>query len=116
MAVFARPEKQAASVMRKLIREHIQLDGKAWDFNKCYVQVTAYIKERRMGGLRDITPAGALEYLEHRALVVDQATLDIERKALQTMMRYVTHKLDEHEVLGRVQARLPAPALFPSGK
>lgn len=93
MAKFAKPAKQAASVMKSLQGTHIRSVGTVRNYEQRLVRITAYLQEHRLGSLREMTPARALEYLRQRATVVGQKTLDMERQALQAMMQHVTHQL-----------------------
>jgi integrase len=61
--------------------------------------VTQWIQQNRLGSLRELTPERALEYLQQRASQVGQKTLDMDRQAIQAMMRHVTGQLGEKETL-----------------
>lgn len=93
MAKFAKPAKQAASVMKRLQGTHIRSVGTVRNYEQRLERITAYLQEHRLGSLREMTPTGALDYLRQRATVVGQKTLDMERQALQVMMQHVTHQL-----------------------
>ncbi|MCR3806444.1 site-specific integrase, partial [Pseudomonas aeruginosa] len=88
MAKFAKPAKQAASVMKKLQGTHIRSVGTVRNYEQRLERITAYLQENRLGSLREMTPVGALDYLRQRATVVGQKTLDMERQALQAMMQH----------------------------
>lgn len=108
MAKFAKPAKQAASVMKKLQGSHIRSVGTVRNYEERLKQITAYIQEHRLGSLRDMTPARALDYLRQRAEVVSQKTLDMERQALQSMMQHVTHQLPPGQTLEVIKSTAPA--------
>jgi hypothetical protein len=57
-----------------------------------------YLKEQNIR-LYDLSPAQAIEYLEIRGQEVGQKTLDMERQAIQSMLRHVTQKLGAKETL-----------------
>lgn len=108
MGKFAKPAKQAASVMKKLQGSHIRSVGTVRNYEERLKQITAYIQEHRLGSLRDMTPARALDYLRQRAEVVSQKTLDMERQALQSMMQHVTHQLPPGQTLEVIKSTAPA--------
>ena len=93
MAKFAKPSKQAASVMKKLQGTHIRSVGTVRNYEQRLVRITTYLQEHRLGSLREMTPDRAISYLQQRATTVGQKTLDMERQALQAMMQHVTHQL-----------------------
>lgn len=99
MAKFAKPATQAASVMKKLQGTHIRSVGTVRNYEQRLTRITAYLQENRLGSLREMTPASALDYLRQRATVVGQKTLDMERQALQAMMRHVTQQLMPDQTL-----------------
>ncbi|POG00363.1 integrase [Pseudomonas putida] len=93
MAKFAKPSKQAASVMKKLQGTHIRSVGTVRNYEQRLVRITAYLQQHRLGSLREVTPDRAISYLQQRATTVGQKTLDMERQALQAMMQHVTLQL-----------------------
>ncbi|MEW7860054.1 site-specific integrase [Pseudomonas chlororaphis] len=99
MAKFAKPAKQAASVMKQLQGSHIKSVSTVRNYEQRLKQITVHLQEHRLGSLRDMTPTRALEYLRQRAEVVGQKTLDMERQALQAMMQHVTHQLPPGQTL-----------------
>ncbi len=96
---FSKPERQAASVMKQLQGRQIKSVGTVRNYEGRLTVIARYVQEHRLGSLRDMTPARALDYLRHRASTVSQKTLDMERQALQSMMRHVTRQLGEGETL-----------------
>jgi integrase len=112
MARFSAPEKQAASVMKKLQGTHIKSVGTVRCYEERLTQITTYLQDHRLCSLREMTPTSALQYLEKRSAVVSQKTLDMERQALQKMMRHVTHQLGERETLKVIKstAKKASPA------
>lgn len=107
MAKFAKPAKQAASVMKQLQGNHIKSVGTVRNYESRLKQITVYLQEERLGSLRDMTPVSALNYLRARAAVVGQKTLDMERQALQSMMQHVTHQLPAGKTLEVVKSIAP---------
>jgi len=96
MGKFARADKQAASVMKALQGDVVRSVGTVRNYEQALTRVAEYAKaERISGGLRGMTPAQAIEYLEQRGQAIGQKTLDMERQALQKMMQHVTGQLDE---------------------
>lgn len=108
MAKFAKPAKQAASVMKRLQGTHIRSVGTVRNYEQRLERITAYLQENRLGSLREMTPAGALDYLRQRATVVGQKTLDMERQALQAMMQHVTNKLAPGQTLEVIKSTATA--------
>lgn len=108
MAKFAKPAKQAASVMKKLQGTHIRSVGTVRNYEERLERITAYLQENRLGSLREMTPAGAIDYLRQRATVVGQKTLDMERQALQAMMQHVTNKLAPGQTLEVIKSTATA--------
>ncbi|MQT33609.1 site-specific integrase [Pseudomonas sp. FSL R10-0071] len=107
MAKFAKPATQAASVMKQLQGDRIKSVSTVRNYESRLKQITVYLQEQRLGSLRDMTPASALDYLRERAAVVGQKTLDMERQALQSMMQHVTHRLETGKTLGVIRSTAP---------
>jgi integrase len=63
-----------------------------------------YMKEFKLGALRDITPEQAKSYLELRATENAQSTIDMDRQAIQFMMQHVTHQLTPDQKLDVVKS------------
>ena len=103
---FAKSESQAASVMKEIQGNAIKSLGSVRNYEQQLKICCDYMKENRMGGLRDITPEEAKSYLEIRASENSQSTVDMDRQALQCMMQHVTHKLGAKENLDVVKTEL----------
>ena len=103
---FAKSESQAASVMKEIQGNAIKSLGSVRNYEQQLKICCDYMKENRMGGLRDITPEEAKFYLEIRASENSQSTVDMDRQALQCMMQHVTHKLGAKENLDVVKSEL----------
>jgi integrase len=116
MPRFSKPERQAASVMKPLQGQQIRSVGTVRNYESRLVVIARYIQEHRLGSLREMTPARALDYLRHRAAEVGQKTLDMERQALQAMMRHVTSKLGERETLEVIKSTAPRQSRSTPGK
>ncbi len=113
---FAKSEKQAASVMKevqgKLSSEELAAGvpkdsklesvGTVRNYEQALKTACDYMKEFKLGGLRDMTPEIARDYLELRAIERSQSTIDMDRQAIQYMMQHVTHKIDPSDTLPRV--------------
>ncbi|WP_230982025.1 site-specific integrase [Pseudomonas sp. Bc-h] len=108
MAKFAKPTKQAASVMKKLQGTHIRSVGTVRNYEQRLIRITAYLQENRLGSLREMTPQRAVDYLQQRAGEVGQKTLDMERQALQAMMQYVTNQLAPGKTLEIIKSTATA--------
>lgn len=103
MGKFAKAEKQAQSVITALQRTgNIQSLGTARNYASALTQVAEHVKAERLGSLRDLTPDNAQRYLQQRAEEVGQKQLDMERQAMQMMMRDLTGQLTPQQRLNVV--------------
>ena len=110
MAKFAGPAKQASSVAKALQGRAIRSVGTVRNYEQSLIKVADYtINELRIS-LRELTPDQAVEYLKARAGEVGQATLNMERQAIQAMMVHVTGRLEPGATLPVIQAEV-APKL-----
>ena len=80
--------------------------GTVRNYEQALTRVAEYIKEERMGHLREMTPLQAVSYLEQRGEQVGQSTLNMERQALQCMMKHVTNKLEPKQTLPVTKSEL----------
>lgn len=105
MAKFASAAKQATSVIKEMQGDSLQSVGTVRNYEQALKAVAEYAKDERIqGGLRGMTPEQAVDYLHVRGEQVGQKTLDMERQAIQAMMRHVTGKLEQGERLDVVQS------------
>ena len=105
MAKFASAVKQAASVMKLMQGNTIRSVGTVRNYEQALTRVAEYAKyEKLPGGLRGMSTAHALTYLEARGQDVGQKTLDMERQAIQSMMLHVTGKLNPGESLSVIKS------------
>ena len=105
---FAKSEKQAASVMRELQGKGnvIESCGSVRNYEQALKTACDYLKEYRLGALREMTPEIAKNYLDIRAQECAQSTVDMDRQALEKMMQHVTNKLDNQQKLPIVKSQL----------
>ena len=106
MAKFAKPEKQAASVMKCLQGKGNVLEsvGTVRNYESALRVAATWAQENRIeGGLRGMSVEDADRFLQERSTEVGQKTIDLNRQALQCMMQNVTHKLEANERLEMVQ-------------
>ena len=96
---FAKSEKQAASVMKELQGSVLKSVGTIRNYEQALKTATDFLKEHKLGGLRDMTPEIACTYLSCRQEEVSQSTLNMDRQAIQCMMQHVTHQLGPDEKL-----------------
>ncbi|MDF5517431.1 site-specific integrase, partial [Vibrio parahaemolyticus] len=98
---FAKSEKQAASVMKEMQGKGnaIESVGTARNYEQALKTCCDYLKEFKLGSLRELTPEQAKNYIELRAHECKQSTIDMDRQAIQTMMQHVTHKLEPNQTL-----------------
>jgi len=105
MAKFAKSDarevakSQAANVIMQIQGSVLPSVGTARNYEERLGHIAQFANEHFKCGLRELTPNLANQYLAERALEVGQKTLDMERQALQAMMRHVTHQLDKDGVL-----------------
>ena len=104
MAKFASPGRQAASVMKGLQGDTLQSVGTVRNYEQSLTRVSEFLQQNRLGDLRSLTPEKAISYLEIRGQEVGQKTVDMERQAIQCMMRNVTQKLAPTERLPIVKS------------
>ena len=96
---FSKPPQQAAAVMKNLQGTVLRSVGTVRNYEAALTRVAEYMRDAKLGALADINPGTATAYLRQRALTVGQKALDMERQALQSMMRHVTGKLGEKGTL-----------------
>lgn len=107
MAKFAAPAQQAARVMQRLQGHTLRSVGTVRNYEQALTRVAEYTREQHLNGLRSLTPDQAIRYLEQRGQHVGQKTLDLERQALQAMLRHLTGQLAPDERLPVVKAAKP---------
>lgn len=96
---FSKPPQQAAAVMKNLQGSILRSVGTVRNYEAALTRVAQHMREERLGALVDLDPVAALDYLRRRATAVGQKQLDMERQAIQSMLRHVTARLGEGETL-----------------
>lgn len=96
---FAKSEAQAASVMKEMQGKILKSVGTVRNYEAALKTCCDYLKEFKLGSLRDLTPERAKDYLALRATEKSQSTIDRDREAIQCMMQHVTHKLEPNQKL-----------------
>lgn len=105
MAKFASPTRQAGSVMKALQGRVLKSVGTVRNYEQALTRLAEYAQAQGVsGGLRGMTPAQVIGYLEQRGQAVGQKTLDMERQAAQLMMQQVTQQLASGERLPVVRS------------
>ncbi|HRW67002.1 MAG TPA: site-specific integrase [Candidatus Competibacter sp.] len=104
MAKFAAPAKQAARVMQHLQGRVFPSVGTVRNYEQALTRVAEYTRAQRLDGLRALTPADAIHYLEQRGQTVGQKTLDMERQAIQAMLHHVSGQLPRDQRLPVIKA------------
>lgn len=104
---FAKSEAQAASVMKELQgRDNVlKALGTVRNYEQALKTCCDYLKENKLGGLRDLTPEKANTYLNIRSEQMSQKTIDMDRQAIQSMMQHVTHQISITEKLDVVESQ-----------
>lgn len=107
MGKFAKAETQATSVIKALQRSGIIKSlGTARGYSSALTRVAEHAKQHRiLGGLRGMSLDHATQYFDARSEEVGQKQLDMERQALQTMFKHLTHKLEADETLPVIQSK-----------
>ncbi len=90
---------QAANVMKQLQGNVLKSSGTVHNYENRLTQVAEIVNRDFLCGLRELTVEQAHQYLTDRGAEVGQKTLDMERQAIQCMMRYVTGQLEVKETL-----------------
>lgn len=94
--------------MKAMQGKAIRSVGTVRNYEQALTRVTEWIKATRAcDGLRALTPALAIDYLDCRGESVGQKTLDMERQAIQAMMQHVTGALHHGETLPVIRADHP---------
>ena len=106
MGIFAKASKQAADVMKQLQGKHIKSVGTVRNYEQSLKGVAQYLKDtgRKGAGLQSLTLEQAKQYLDARSEEVGQKQLDMDRQAIQVMLKYVTGKLSQNERLEVVKS------------
>jgi site-specific recombinase XerD len=86
---FAKSEKQAASVMKEMQGKNIASVGTVRNYEQALKTCCDFLKEHKLGALRELTPEITKQYLEIRAAECSQKTVDMDRQAIQAMMQHV---------------------------
>jgi len=92
--------------MREIQGDVIKSVGTVRNYEQALKTCCDYLKEFKLGGLRDLTPEIAHQYLHNRSTEVAQSTLNMDRGAIQGMMQHVTHTLDKDEKLTVIKSEL----------
>ena len=79
--------------MKEMQGKVIESVGTVRNYEQALKTCCDYLKENRLGALREITPEAANQYLALRATECSQRTVNMDRQALQAMMRHVTGAL-----------------------
>lgn len=94
--------------MKSLQNRVLKSVGTVRNYEQALTRAAEYAKSEKIeGGLRAMTKADAISYLEQRATVVGQKSLDMERQAIQKMMQHVTQKIGVNERLSVIKSSTP---------
>lgn len=94
--------------MKAMQGETLRSVGTVRNYEQALTRVTEWVKATRAcNGLRALTPAQAIDYLDCRGESVGQKTLDMERQAIQAMMQHVTGALRRGETLPVIRSEHP---------
>ena len=84
---------QSANVMKQIQGVHLKSVGTVRNYEQALFHVALYANQYFNCGLRTITTEQALTYLTVRAKDINQSSLNMERQAIQCMMRHVSKSL-----------------------
>lgn len=98
---------QVAAIMDALKKLDLYSDATIRTYGERVTLTAKYLNEHNYGVLHELTPAGAAKYLLSREGLVSQKTLDMDRNALEAMMRHVSNALGEDERLEKIKSVLP---------
>lgn len=93
--------------MKKIQGTALSSVGTVRNYQQSLVRVAEWVKAQKLPGLQSLTPQQAIDYLEQRSEFVGQKTLDMERQAIQCMLKHVTKKLDEKLKLTVIKCETP---------
>ena len=100
-------ERQAEKFMRILHKAGvIKSVGSSRNIRGALVRIGVYLSENGHKDFRSVTKEVATSYLETRAQEVKQSSLNMDRQALQHVMRHVTKQLDPEETLTVIKSEL----------
>lgn len=104
MAKFARATTQARNVIKGLTKNNLVKSlGTARNYEQSLKTVAAWAKDIGINGIQAMTIEEAGHYLEYRSELVGQKALDMERQAIQAMMK-LNGKLDQSQTLTRTKS------------
>jgi integrase len=106
MAKFSSPKKQAVSVIKELQGGVIKSVGTVRNYEAALTRVAEFLKDNKLGSLRQLTTEKAINYLEVRALNVGKSQINMERQSIQIMMKHVTDTLQKKETLPVIKSKL----------
>lgn len=91
--------------MKQLQGSVLQSVGTVRNYEQALTRVGEWTQQEKISdGLRAMTPELAERYLAYRGQEVGQKTLDMERLAMQIMMRHVTQQLPENGKLPIIES------------
>jgi integrase len=94
---------QAVNVMKN-VQENIDSARTIETYEEQLTQAAKYFKKYFNRGIREVTPELATQYLIDRAAEHSQSTIDIDRTALQYMMKNDSRMLGLNEILPIIKA------------
>lgn len=97
-------QRQAVNVMKQVQGNIIKSVGTVRNYEQALKQAALYANKHLECGLKNITSKQAEQYLNYRAVEVGQKTLDMDRQALQCMMRHVSKVIDQNDTLTIVKS------------
>ena len=96
--------RQAVNVIKQVQGKVIKSVGTARNYEQALSQAALFANKHLNCGLRELTPKLAEQYLHERAVTVSQKTLDMDRQALQCMMRHVSKQINVKATLSIVKS------------
>ncbi len=106
MPKFAKPATQAKNVIKELTKARfIRSLGTTRNYEQSLKTVAIWAKDIGINGIQAMTIEQAGHYLDYRSEIVGQKALDMERQAIQAMMK-LNGKLQSKETLFRTKSKL----------
>jgi len=105
---YAKSETQSAKIMIEIQGRDRSVAGVGTvrNYEQSLKTLSDSLKEQKLCSLNQITPEIAVAYLESRALEVQQSQLNLDRQAIQCLLKNYNHKLSGNEKLPVIKSEL----------
>jgi len=97
---FAKAETQGAKITAMLQKEGAISSARTYEnYQSALTHIAQVFKENNQPSINQVTPEQATQYLVDRAAEVGQSQLNLERQAMQSVMRNINGNLGQKETL-----------------